>query len=154
MEPASHCNQDFFSVVADYKANGFAVVPSVLSPDEVQACRDGLHASLLEQGIDYANLQNAESLSRLRQFQAHQSGGLPFYYCDWQMQHCMGNLRLYEATKSIWEATWAKGMQGTSLRIVIVFVFAILLYCIFYFFQSCVCCLSIILLPSSPRPTC
>lgn len=113
MERERICNEDFSSVVAEYKANGVVVVPSVLTPEEVQACRDGLHQNLLERGIDYYQLRNSpESLANLKQFQSHQSGGLPFYYCAWQMQYCMGNLRVFEATKSIWEATWAKGIQG------------------------------------------
>jgi hypothetical protein len=74
---------DFSAIIAEYQTHGVVVIPGVLSVEQVQACREGLHRDLLVHHIDYHNLRHCQqSLLNLKQFQQHQGGGLPFYYCD------------------------------------------------------------------------
>lgn len=102
---------DWTPHIEQYKEDGVVVISQVLSSQEVLLCREGLHADLRSQGVNYSALDNYTSLNNLKKLQSHHSGGVPFFYSPWQLKYCHTNQILFEATRAIWAATWAKGIQ-------------------------------------------
>lgn len=101
-----HQSNSWAPEIESYQNEGVVVIKQVLSPETLLACRTGLHRDLLDVGINFSTL-NKSDCQNLKNLQSHQSGGLPFYYCNWQMKYCHTNERLFSATRAIWGATWA-----------------------------------------------
>ena len=99
------------TLVERFKLDGYVVVPAVLSADEVQMCRAGLHADLAALGIEHGDFSDS-SRDRLLDLQCHSSGALPFYYSPWRLKHCACNLKLWAAVEQIWAATYVAGAAG------------------------------------------
>jgi hypothetical protein len=94
-----------------YKRDGVIVVENILTQDELRLCRDGLHQDLLNEGVDYNNL-DAHNLDALKRVQTHPSGGMPFHYSDWRVRYCALNEKLYALTTTLWKETWAVSAPG------------------------------------------
>jgi len=102
---------DFTQEIETYKRDGVVVIKNVLSPAEVKACRDAYHNDLRKYGVNYNNLKSPSTHEALKKLQIHGSGGIPFYFCQWQLQYCHTNARYVEAQKALFAATWASGTE-------------------------------------------
>ena len=104
------------SLVERFRERGCIVAKSVLSPDAVAACREGLHADLLSLGIDHDAVEiaagsaamgsipavSAAVQTALRRAQSHQTGALPLPFSPWRLEHCATNARLFALHQRLW----------------------------------------------------
>jgi len=109
---------DFSKIVNAVVEDGVVIVTNVLSPEEVEECRQGLHHDLKEHfGVvaDKTKKFHSQDTSLedtaylMEKFQTHPSGGLPFHFSKWRMKHCCFNKKVLNITRALWEETYGQG---------------------------------------------
>mmetsp|Transcript_7698 Transcript_7698/g.11341 ORF Transcript_7698/g.11341 Transcript_7698/m.11341 type:complete len:369 (-) Transcript_7698:422-1528(-) len=88
--------------IQSFRQNGYLVVNDVLSEEELDRARQGMHATLLKYGVDHDNLQetghNLKSLSS-----TNGAGGiLDVFYPAWKMELCE-NPKMLAIISQLWE---------------------------------------------------
>lgn len=90
-----------------YLRDGFVVIPNVLSPEEVQSARDGLHRMLLDHGVDAKDLEHTgKALEKMSS--TYGSGGvLDMFYFPWKLQ-LNEHPKVVAALAALWAASYAR----------------------------------------------
>jgi hypothetical protein len=89
--------------IEKFQHDGILVVDNILTDDELETAKEGLHQSLLRYGIDTSNLADtAHNLKNLSSTGG--SGGvLDLFYSKFKMDIAL-NERLFHATTELWRA--------------------------------------------------
>lgn len=99
------------SQIDEFHKSGVLVIPSVLTGEEIDNCRNGFHDYLLKNGCNIRNLEDtSKSLSLLSS--TNGSGGvLDVFYEDWKL--CINeHPNVVSVLSDLWENTYAKCEDG------------------------------------------
>ncbi|CAK4660410.1 hypothetical protein AeMF1_015120 [Aphanomyces euteiches] len=100
--------------IAEFRDIGVLVVPNVLTKDEINTARSGLHAELKLYGVDHDNLAaTAHNLKRLSST-GGAGGILDLFYPSWRLK-VAENSKVFDVISDLWDATYARATEPRDL---------------------------------------
>lgn len=93
--------------VTEFLTTGVAVIPAVLSAEEVLQARQAFHSFLLMEGVDTSRLEETAGALRGLSSTAGSGGVLDVFYESWQLA-LAENPRVFASLSQLWAASFAR----------------------------------------------
>ena len=97
-------------LIDHYYAHGYAVVPAVLSAEEILTIRSEYHAFLASQGVDVNDLHNTGHRLSALSSTGGAGGVLDIFWAQFKLS-LLDHPRILDAFSALWEATFASSCR-------------------------------------------
>jgi len=100
--------------IEEFRKKGVLVVDDILDSDQLQACRQGLHATLLRNGVDPDSLEESGAALGLLSSTKGSGGVLDLFYDEWKIQNVATNEKMWHVTRELWQACCTNGWRAPA----------------------------------------